>query len=202
LNKDEFWRTDGFAWYERNRGKFLDEKTDPIMRAIRRMKYPPKKVLEFGCSDGYRLQWIHDLYAAKVTGCEISSDVVQKGKGLHPDVELWACSVSEFERNTGSFDLIIFGFCLYLVDVDVLFRVATNTDLMLKNKGSIIVWDYMPEKDHLFRRYLHNYRVNEHHQDFRKMFTWHPYYKQVYFDDTAPEGPVFTLQKEMDYEGD
>jgi SAM-dependent methyltransferase len=185
-----FTKNDADLWYWRNKEKFLTQDTDPIMKAIRLLPEKPERVLEIGCADGYRLQWIHDEFGSFVGGIEISKDAVGYGFVNYPDV-----TFLDALNSARIYDLVIFGFCLYLHDVSDLARILYSTDKQLSPGGHIIIWDYYHD-GHLFRPYQHAEGVTEHHMEFSKMFTWHPWYK-VIRDQDAPEGPVITIRKEI-----
>ena len=181
-------------WYERNKKKFLTSEDDPVMKMIRLHNLKPRNVLEIGCADGYRLQWIHDEFGSDVYGNELSISVMEEGEKVNKDVcfnQGSADCIVAFQQ----FDLIIYGFCMYLVDTTELFRVANQCNLKLVDGGHIIIWDYEPTgKSHEFRPYLHADGVREHHMDFSKMFTWHPDY-ELKASMAAPEGPVHLIKK-------
>lgn len=176
-------------WYIRNRDRFLSRDTDPIMQAIRRLPAAPEYVFEYGCSDGYRLQWIHDEFGSECDGVELSTIAISKKK---KDVLIDYGDIGEHELGV-PYDLIIFGFCLYLVDACSLPHIVDEVNKNLDYGGHIIIWDYF-NHGHLFREYKHKDNVREHHMDYSKMFTWHPDYSVSSFD-VAPEGPVITIKK-------
>ena len=188
-----FTNKDADLWYMRNKAKFLDKDTDPIMMAIRRIE-KPGSVFEFGCADGHRLQWIRDEMDSIVKGIDISSDAISAGRQKYPHVGLKCCPIDN-HRPLWAYDLIIFGFCLYLINPKDLFQITAMADMMLKDGGHIIIWDYHHD-GHLFRPYRHCEGVTEHHMDFAKIFSWHPWYKNIGYEG-APEGPVITLKKEI-----
>lgn len=74
-----------------------------------------------------------------------------------------------------SFEIVIFGFCLYLCDREDLFRIACEADRVLKSPGWLLIHDFYsptPSK-HDYRHYagLFSYKM-----DYRTLFTWHPAY--------------------------
>ena len=44
------------------------------------------------------------------------------------------------------FDIIIFGFCLYLIDDEDLFKVISEADRVLNQKGHIVIYDFYSKK--------------------------------------------------------
>ena len=187
---NSFTTEDADKWYLRNRDKFLTRETDPIMKAVRSIETKPRTVFEFGCSDGYRLQWMHEEFGSVVAGVELSPEAIKNGK---PNVYIEQGNIESYKPEF-KHDLVVFGFCLYLLDVNDLFSVASKANELLHNNGHIIIWDYNTT-GHKFREYIHSRNVEEHHMDFSKMFTWNPLYWFIDIDTTAPEGPVITLRK-------
>jgi ubiquinone/menaquinone biosynthesis C-methylase UbiE len=74
-----------------------------------------------------------------------------------------------------SFDILIFGFCLYLCDQHDLFKIAHEADRVLKDDAWLIINDfYYPGS--VARDYHHKPGVQSHKMDYRKLFEWHPSY--------------------------
>ena len=74
-----------------------------------------------------------------------------------------------------SFDIVVFGFCLYLCDREDLFRVAAEADRVLKDPGWLVVSDFHDRSSSL-RGYQHRAGVRTHKMDYTTLFTWHPAY--------------------------
>ena len=77
------------------------------------------------------------------------------------------------------FDFVIFGFCLYLVDKDLLLKVVCEADRVLKFNGKIVIYDFYSKKS-VVSRYSHNKLIRTHKMDFSKLFLTHPYYSIVF----------------------
>ena len=76
----------------------------------------------------------------------------------------------------GIFNIVVFGFCLYLCDREDLFKISFEANRVLKNQGWIIIQDFytpMPLK----RRYKHTKGIYSFKMDYRKLFDWHPHYE-------------------------
>ena len=87
-------------------------------------------------------------------------------------------SVSTAEKlsfDDDTFDLIIFGFCLYLCDTTDLFKIAYEAHRTLKNRSWLMIIDFWsPELKKI--PYKHKEGVFSSKFDFSKMFSWHPSY--------------------------
>jgi trans-aconitate methyltransferase len=189
-----FETDDADLWYYRNKDKFLDIDTDPIMKMISKLTIEPTCAIEFGCSDGYRLNWINKSFGSLCAGVEISDAAIRNGEKKYPDIFFLKSHIRHANLTHFRADLLIFGFCLYLVKPEHLTQVVWIADKVLEEGGHIIIWDYYSEKQ-FFRRYKHNEKVMENHMDYSSMFSWHPHYNIVASDFGAPEGPVFAIRK-------
>lgn len=107
-------------------------------------------------------------------------------KGIEPSVEAVALArqngLEVYQGTAGSlpfpdksFDIVIFGFCLYLCDRDDLFRIAQEADRVLMNPGWLIIHDFFSPTP-LEKVYHHLPELFSFKMDYRKLFTWHPAY--------------------------
>lgn len=77
-------------------------------------------------------------------------------------------------------DLIIFGFCLYLVDPQDLFTIAIKSDQILSNEGYIAIYDFHPPMGHYCNTYTHKDGIFSYKMDYIRLFSWHPAYCSLY----------------------
>jgi len=73
------------------------------------------------------------------------------------------------------FDIVVFGFCLYLCDREDLFRIAQEADRVLKPDGWLIIHDFFA-KTPTRREYHHKPGLFSYKMDYRRLFDWHPAY--------------------------
>jgi hypothetical protein len=73
------------------------------------------------------------------------------------------------------FDMIIFGFCIYLCDRDYLFNIAKVADRVLKPDAWIIIKGFFA-KTPSNNKYQHKAGISSYKMDYRTLFTWHPDY--------------------------
>ncbi len=69
----------------------------------------------------------------------------------------------------GQFDMVLFGFCLYLVDRSLLFRVAHEADRVLKKDGTLAIIDFDPPQP-MVRPYHHCPGIYSYKQDYSQLF--------------------------------
>lgn len=172
---------EGNAWYERNAGRVGERKlpnSDPLLQEI--LELPAletgAKILEIGCGDGTRLSWLNKNKGFACYGVEPSSLAVEAARGRGIDAHRATAEQLPFPDRM--FDVVMFGFCLYLCDRDDLFRIATEADRVLKNPGWLLILDFYsraPTK----QAYHHRTGLFSHKMDYRTLFTWNPAYTTV-----------------------
>jgi ubiquinone/menaquinone biosynthesis C-methylase UbiE len=91
----------------------------------------------------------------------------------------------------GSFDVLLFGFCLYLCDPEDLFRIAAEADRVLKPTSWLLIHDFFSPA-HIRRPYHHKNGVITNKMDFRKLFDWHSAYSCYYHRVSAHGAHGFT----------
>ena len=181
--KDVFLRSEGDAWFSRNQkcvaARILPE-GDPLLPEM--LDFLPKgagggvKVLEVGCGDGSRLAWLKKNLSADCYGIEPSAQAVAAARSKGINVQQGTADVIPFDSR--SFDVVIFGFCLYLCDREDLFRIASEADRVLRSPGWMMMLDfYSPAPKAI--NYHHRPGVQSYKMDYRKLFTWHPDYECV-----------------------
>ncbi len=194
---EAFLESEGDAFYKRNRDK--SRFPDPVLDAIGLLGLTKKsKILEVGCGDGWRLEFLNRNLDARCHGVEASAKAAARARerGLlgvvwesYPDVN--------FAKN--SFDLIIFGFCLYLVDRDELFEWVFLSDGHLKDGGYIVIHDFFPEYPYR-RPYAHKEGLWSYKMNYSQLWLAHPGYKEVrtdLFGEDDERIGVAVLQKDF-----
>jgi SAM-dependent methyltransferase len=181
-----FLEGEGDQWLKRNIKK-IGKRPDPILDAIHQYKIQPKLVLEVGCANGWRLDLIRDLYGCHVSGID-PGDFRNEGisYGTADDLGRWADQV---------FNVVIYGWCLYLCDPEDYFRIAAEGDRVLADGGFIIIHDFSSEIPYKVP-YKHKKGVFSHHYNFAKLWLSHPAYHlygRTYQDETT----VTILKKNM-----
>lgn len=162
-----FLAGEGEAWLNRNKNR-LSKKDDPVIAALDRYSISPAKVLEVGCASGARL-----LKLREKIKCEI--------RGIDPfvppraDAFLEKGVASNLVYKDGTFDAVIYGWCLYLCDPEDYLRIAMEGDRVLKDGGYLIVYDFHADYPHKLP-YKHKKELFSYHYDFAKLWLSHPAY--------------------------
>ena len=193
--KNIFLKSEADAWFDRNkenlsRRNFED---DNIVRAISDISKSSSntmlKILEIGCGGGERLNYISNSINCSVSGVDPSLDAVNHCKLNNIDAIVGAADSLIHKDNT--FDIVIFGFCLYLCDRGDLFRISTEADRVLKKEGWIIIQDFFA-KSPIQNEYHHTSGIKSYKMDYKTLFTWHPDYTCYQTKVYHHESQVFT----------
>ena len=178
--KDIFLESEADAWFERNQEAVArqDFARDPICRALLELVgsalgQPSLSILEVGCGSGLRLQWLAEHLGARVAGIEPSGKGVAEACARGVDARRGTAEALPW--GDASFDVVLFGFCLYLCDPTDLFRIAAEADRVLKPRSWLVLHDFFAA-GHVRRLYHHNPAVMSSKMDYRRLFDWHPAY--------------------------
>lgn len=174
--KDIFLRSEGDAWLRRNSAALesRDWSADPVCRRIAALPLgPPLRVLEIGCGDGSRLQYLARTHGHRVWGIEPSQNAVMAA--VTRGVQAVQSTADRLPFSAGSFDVVVFGFCLYLCDDDDLLQIAAEADRVLLSPGWLLILDFEAVAPR-YRPYHHFAGVQSRKMDYKTMFLWHPAY--------------------------
>lgn len=171
---DVFLNGEGDAWLDRNRAKLGGR--DPVSEVIDRLGIKPGRVLEVGCSDGWRLASLRDSFGCEVYGVEPSmKGCIEAAARRVPVVHSSAAVLCV----PGPFDLVIYGFCLYMSDPAEWLRIAAEGDTVLAPDGYLIVYDFVANQFAYAKRYSHRDGLLAYHYDFAGLWMAHPQYSLI-----------------------
>ena len=175
--KEIFLQSEGDAWFTRNQQAVAARKLpddDPLLCEILDIHTIGAKVLEVGCGDGTRLAWLKNNLNVDCYGIEPSAQAVAAACAKGLNVQQGTADVLPFDDK--SYDIVIFGFCLYLCDREDLFRISSAADRVLRAPGWLMIQDFfspMPSA----KTYHHRPGVLSYKMDYRTLFNWHPDYE-------------------------
>jgi len=204
------FEADAFFARERAEGNELRERIsgDLVLNALESAGVEPCSVLELGSSDGWRLAALQQrLPKGVMVGLDPSRVALADGATRFPGVDHLCGTAEQLPFADRSFDLVILGFCLYVVDRDDLFRVAAEVDRVVATSGFVAILDFHSETP-LRRPYRgiagrHSYKMN-----CGAMFAWNPAYQRIYqqlaphpgsrVDDLEDQVAVTILKRDPD----
>lgn len=146
--KEAFEAYEADNWYLRNKDTTYVAEKDVVMTVLREYSASPASVLEIGCSTGYRLNAISSSFpGVRVSGIEPSEKAVAIGREKYPQINFVNGTEDDMSAfGSASFDLVIVGFVLYVVDRHLLFKAVAETDRVLKDRGILMILDFFSEK--------------------------------------------------------
>jgi ubiquinone/menaquinone biosynthesis C-methylase UbiE len=167
-------------------------KIDWLLQNLAPFKGKIQSVLEIGCTNGTKLERICSVMDAQGTGIDPSTLAVANGnqKFENGKIRLHTGTASNLPFGSQLFDLVYFGFCLYLVDRQDLFAAIAEADRVLKNGGFLAITDFDPISQHK-RPYHHKPGVFSYKQDYSKFFTASGMYFLVSKTSFSHRQPVF-----------
>lgn len=188
-----FLNGEGDAWHHRNKDKEIN--SDPVLDALLASKIEPKNVAEIGCGRGWRLNLLKGVYECEVFGLEPSSDAIKYANEHYHDLKIFHGVSGTIEQwSNNRVDMVIFGFCLYLISRDELFFLAYHTDRILKDGGHIVIHDFMPDTPHK-KSYHHKAGVFSYKMDYAKLWLGNPAYTRIYNSITPEDGYGVSILK-------
>jgi len=186
--KFAFLAGEGDHYFDRNAHKSVELEQNYALTALKTLGVSPRSVLEIGCSDGARLDQIRQTYAAECCGIDPSTKAIAYGRTKFPQLHLDEGTADGLEFSDGQFDVVLFGFCLYLCDLKDHFRIAFQADRVLKDGGLLIIYDFNTPLPYS-NAYSHLTGIRSYKMDWSSMFTWSPSYRllsRLYVEDRKP----------------
>jgi ubiquinone/menaquinone biosynthesis C-methylase UbiE len=187
-NKEYFLKKGGDDYFYRNKNKIINFKNELLSKVILdNLNNKVFNVLEVGCGDGRRLLYLNKKYK-KINFFGIDpASVALKNKKIF--LKKGTADQLPFKKNF--FDVIIYGFCLYLTDNQDLIKIVFEADRVLKKNGIIVILDFYSKKIK-YREFSHKPGHYVRKMDYSKLFSWNPNYKILSFKKEKYETKDYT----------
>lgn len=174
-------RRDGDGYHSRNYAG-IGTIADPIFEALRivHATSPIQRVLEIGCTTGFRLEKVRVAFNAHCVGLEISPAAVSEGLQRYPLVEIREGVAPRDLDNWADteFDVIIVGHLQYLLPRESLFTLASQVDRLLTPGGHIVLMDFLSPTP-VRATYSHHEDLTVFKHDPSAPWLWSPTYTLV-----------------------
>ena len=175
--KNTFLKSEGDSWFNRNQ-KALSERSLPdqdrlLLELLELPLQPNMQVLEIGCGSGERLVWLKENLGLKCSGIDPSAQAVEVARSN--GIQSYQGTADSLPFENDCFDILIFGFCLYLCDRNDLCQIVQEADRVLKNPSWLVILDFFTPS-HISRPYHHLPDISTYKMDYRTLFDWHPAY--------------------------
>lgn len=194
-----FLTGEGDKWYERNKQAELDY---TVVNTLCGLDPKPNSILEVGCGNARYLGELHRYFGGKAVGIDPSKKAIFEGRKAFPSLRLkhndaipglrweWALHYE--------YDLILFGFCLYILDRSDLFLAVAYSDAILKNGGFLAIHDFDPPKPKVVP-YKHVEGLSSYKMDYSSLWLANPGYSLVYKAKTR-DGEAITIIRKTGWE--
>lgn len=176
--RDVFLAGEGDAYFRRNASGYDPARAGASslpLEVIRRYVQPASRVLEIGCANGLNLERLRRDPGCTGSGIDPSAAAIEAGRREFPALDLQVTTADQLPFADASFDLVWFGFCLYVVDRPLLPRVVAEADRVLRDGGFLAIVDFDPDAP-VRRRYSHAAGVSSFKTDHARMFLGFPQY--------------------------
>ncbi len=167
-------KKEGNAWFQRNKKALHDFHIltkDNVLRLIREAGIIPKKALEAGCSNGWRLGEIERQYGCECLGVDASRKAISDGEKRYPNIIFKYGNIASLPIKNECFDLVIVHFVFHWVARDLLLKSVAEIDRIVADGGFLILGDFLPDKP------LKNYY---HHLPAREVYTYKLDYTNIF----------------------
>ena len=142
----KFSEADADAWFIRNEKSLDNLEKDAASQVMSGMlgDYITEfsEVLEIGCSTGARLNYLNRQYSAKYYGIDLSRRAIEFGQNNFKNLKLSVQRAESLNFGEATFDLVILGFFLYLVDRKDYASVVKEVVRVTKYGGYIGILDF------------------------------------------------------------
>ncbi len=190
-----FLESEGDGWFQRNRASLMQASgyydTDIIKRVLNHDKAAIRRVLEIGSGNGAKLHDLCTFFEAEGCGIDPSAAAVDYGNKHHHRLKLSVATASKLPYTDDCFDLVYFGFCLYLLDRNDLFKAVAEADRVLKKGGYLAILDFDPRHRHK-RPYHHLPGLYSYKTSYADFFTGGGHYYLVAKESFSHSGTFFT----------
>lgn len=178
--RDVFLDGEGDAYEERNSAS---EPNRELLTHLAKYLRAGDAVLEVGCGSGQNLIALQRLVPGIAChGIDPSTKAIERGRrhAPHHKLEVGTADLIPF---AGPFNLVFFGFCLYLCDRSLLHAAVAQADSVLEGdyqgaRGYLGILDFDPEQPHQ-RPYRHDPRLAAFKMDYSALFLADPAYQLV-----------------------
>jgi ubiquinone/menaquinone biosynthesis C-methylase UbiE len=180
--KEIFLESEGDGWYKRN-SKAIDSQSpeiEKLVQYLRPFKSEITSILEIGCADGSKSLYIAQQLDSEVYGIDPSTEAIiianEKLHNTEKTGRFLKATADKIPFEDNSIDLIHFGFCLYLVDRDLLKSVIGEAIRVLRPEtGYISIFDFDVAKSYE-NNYRHRLGVKSFKDDYSKIFSAAAYF--------------------------
>lgn len=190
---EKFIKIEADEWFLRNKlilSKNLKGVYNIPINMIKNILKKEDFILEIGCSNGRNLNEIFLKTEGECFGIDPSKIAISKGKKMFPKINLNFGVANDLKFENQKFDVVWFGFCMYLIDRSLLMKAVSEADRVLKENGFLVITDFDPiypfKNKYLDMDQLYSYKA-----DYSKLFLANPSYSLVEKKSYSHENSYF-----------
>lgn len=202
-NQDKLFSSfEGDNWFKRNKEFLGTNDQDLPLYLMELYSLKPKKVLEIGASNGYRLAGVYERFKSKVYAVEPSSKAIKDGKQKWPFINFQKATAATMKYKKHFFDLVIVNSVFHWIDMETLLDSIAKIDNVLGWGGGLVIGDFQvhcPVK----RLYHHikNKQVFTYKLDYKKIFLSTGFYKEAAALSKDCDKKILTIETTIDNYG-
>ena len=193
----DFLNGEGDMWFDRNNKQLRENKTrNTLIDWCMPFRESISSILEIGAGSGFPLSYLSNRLEAKSEGIEPSQKAVnfwnENKKNIEGGIKtnLKVGVSSELPYENKKFDLVVFGFCLYLVDRGDLFKSISEADRALTNNGLLAIIDFDPIKP-FKNKYSHKDNIYSYKNNYPNIFLASGHYSLMYKHSFSHHDEIF-----------
>ena len=196
---DIFLESEADEWHRRNKealktsDSFFEVET--LKRVLVQFRSEVKTILEVGCGNAIKLQRLTEFFQAKGSGIDPSRNSIQEASNRFKDLKLVTGIASQLPFQDLEFDLVVIGFCMYLIDREDIFRTKAEIDRVLRQGGYLAIVDFDPAIRHK-NEYRHKPGVFSYKNSYAEFFLGGGHYYLVSKDSFSHAGHHFSIDSD------
>lgn len=184
--QDEIFKEfEGDGWFDRNKYNIGSEETvssDLPIKLIELYNLKPKRCLEIGCSNGWRLNEIYKRLKCDCIGIEPSKKAIEDGKNKFKNIKFYNSTADSIPLDNESVDLVIINFVFHWIDRRRLLKAIYEIDRVLMDEKYLIIGDFYPNCPTKVKyHHLPNENLFTFKQNYTDIFISTSYYKMIAF---------------------
>ena len=199
-----FLEGEGDAWFSRNQQQLESSDTpsidvDFICESLKPFRGSIQNILEIGCGSGKKLSQLTSHFKASGYGLDPSLMAINKAREItqlqDSKLSFEVGLATDLPYKDAQFDLVFFGFCLYLIPPLETYKAIMEANRVLKWGGflAILDFDYGSLK---INPYKHAEGVFTHKNNYSQIFTSSGYYSILSKWSLNHTSDFFSLDRE------
>ncbi|NDF03435.1 MAG: class I SAM-dependent methyltransferase, partial [Actinobacteria bacterium] len=145
--------------------------------------------------NGTKLNDLCSFFQASGSGIDPSTEATDNGKKLFKELKLSVAIASDLPYEDDCFDLVYFGFCLYLLDRNDVLKAVAECDRVLKTGGFLAILDFDP-KQRSKNPYHHKPGMFSYKNSYSDFFTAGGHYYLVAKESFSDESNHFDINSD------